>query len=198
MARYRGKHRKTSNTARNATRIAMTGAAIVAPIAISAPAHAADWDALAHCESSGNWSANTGNGFTGGLQFTQSTWQAYGGTQYAANAKDATREQQIAVAEKVLASQGTGAWPGCSAKLSWSSGSTKSSTKTPKVQASVEATTKPSPVQAGGADYTVQAGDTLGKIAQQFGVNYQDVFQRNQNILTDPNLNFPGQQLDIQ
>ena len=75
------------------------------------------WDQLAQCESGGNWAIDTGNGFSGGLQFTDSTWAAYGGTEYAPRASGATREQQIAVAEKVQASQGWGAWPACTAKL---------------------------------------------------------------------------------
>ncbi|MCX7492312.1 transglycosylase family protein [Corynebacterium sp. P5834] len=75
------------------------------------------WDAIAQCESTGNWSINTGNGFSGGLQFTPSTWLAFGGGQYAPMAWQATREQQIAVAEKVRAGQGWGAWPACTSKL---------------------------------------------------------------------------------
>ena len=75
------------------------------------------WDALAQCESGGNWSINTGNGFHGGLQFTPSTWAAYGGTEYAPLAHMATREQQIAVAQRTQASQGWGAWPACTASL---------------------------------------------------------------------------------
>jgi LysM repeat protein len=200
MARYQGKHRKTSNTARNAARFAVAGAVIAAPLAVAGPANAADWDQLAKCESSGNWSANTGNGFSGGLQFTPSTWAAYGGTQYSSNAKDATREQQIAVAEKVLASQGPGAWPACSQKTGWTSGSTSGSIKVKtESKKTKKSTPKPEPkVKTNGADYTVQTGDTLGKISQQFGVSYKDVFERNKNILEDPNMIFPGQQLDIQ
>ena len=72
------------------------------------------WDQLAQCESGGNWSINTGNGYSGGLQFSPGTWRAHGGAGDAANA---SREQQIAVAESVKASQGWGAWPACSAKL---------------------------------------------------------------------------------
>ncbi|AGF71909.1 resuscitation-promoting factor [Corynebacterium halotolerans] len=85
----------------------------------SAPAVAGSsvWDRLAQCESGGNWSINTGNGYQGGLQFSPSTWAGYGGTQYAASADQATREQQIAIAEKVRAGQGWGAWPACTAKL---------------------------------------------------------------------------------
>ncbi|CAB0769005.1 hypothetical protein FRC0172_00687 [Corynebacterium diphtheriae] len=75
------------------------------------------WDQLAQCESGGNWSINTGNGFTGGLQFVDSTWLGLGGGVYAPQAYLATREQQIAIAEKVLAAQGWGAWPACTAKL---------------------------------------------------------------------------------
>ncbi|MDM7991180.1 transglycosylase family protein [Arthrobacter sp. zg-Y877] len=98
---------------------AITGAGAAGLVGMAAPANAAsmDWDALAQCESSGNWGINNGNGFSGGLQFTPSTWAGFGGTEYAANAADATREQQIAVAERVLAEQGPGAWPACTAKL---------------------------------------------------------------------------------
>lgn len=198
MSSYKGKHRKPSSTKRNFARIAVAGAVVATPIAIAAPANAADWDSLAKCESSGNWSASTGNGFYGGLQFTPSTWAAYGGTQYASSAHNATREQQIAVAEKVLASQGKNAWPGCSAKLNWTSGSTKSSTKTETTPKKKTTTTKTkSTVKADGADYTVKAGDTLGKIAQEFGVNYQDIAAKNSSVISDPNMIFPGQQLDV-
>lgn len=75
------------------------------------------WDAIAQCESGGDWSINTGNGYQGGLQFNAGTWAAHGGTEYAPSADQATREQQIAVAEKVQASQGWGAWPACTSKL---------------------------------------------------------------------------------
>ncbi|MFW6597348.1 transglycosylase family protein [Propionibacteriaceae bacterium Y2011] len=75
------------------------------------------WDRLAQCESGGNWSINTGNGYYGGLQFSASTWRAFGGGTYAAYAHQATRDQQIAIAKKVQASQGWGAWPACTAKL---------------------------------------------------------------------------------
>ena len=90
-------------------------AAIMAPTASAAPD--SDWDRLAQCEAGGNWHINTGNGYQGGLQFSPSTWAAYGGTQYAPTANQATREQQIAIAEKVRASQGWGAWPACTSKL---------------------------------------------------------------------------------
>nr|WP_033288357.1 resuscitation-promoting factor [Amycolatopsis jejuensis] len=75
------------------------------------------WDRIAQCEAGGNWSINTGNGYYGGLQFNKSTWDAYGGDQYAAYPHQASREQQIAVAEKVRdARGGYGAWPVCGKK----------------------------------------------------------------------------------
>ncbi|WP_235457170.1 resuscitation-promoting factor [Williamsia sp. Leaf354] len=75
------------------------------------------WDQLVQCESTGNWAINTGNGFYGGVQFDQNTWDRWGGQEYAPRADLATREEQIAIAEKTLAAQGWGAWPSCSAKL---------------------------------------------------------------------------------
>jgi hypothetical protein len=72
-----------------------------------------NWAAVAACESGGNWQANTGNGFYGGLQFSASTWLAYGGGAYARTANLASESEQIAVADRVLAGQGIGAWPVC-------------------------------------------------------------------------------------
>jgi resuscitation-promoting factor RpfA len=115
---YIGRHRRLSTTRTLAFRTMTAGVLIGAPIiGLASPASAAPdstWDAVAQCESTGNWAINTGNGYHGGLQFTDSTWAANGGTAYAAHAEDATRTQQIAVAENVLASQGWGAWPVCS------------------------------------------------------------------------------------
>ena len=75
------------------------------------------WDRLAQCESGGDWSINTGNGYHGGLQFSRSTWQAFGGGKYAPTADQATRAQQIDIAKKTQAAQGWGAWPSCTAQL---------------------------------------------------------------------------------
>ncbi|WP_445396833.1 transglycosylase family protein [Streptomyces sp. LE64] len=91
-------------------------AALLLPLTSAHPAAAASvatWDKVAQCESGGNWSINTGNGYYGGLQFSKSTWNAFGGNQYSAYAHQATKEQQIRIAEKVLATQGEGAWPTC-------------------------------------------------------------------------------------
>ncbi|MFV0495788.1 transglycosylase family protein [Mycobacterium sp.] len=87
---------------------------VVASMAIGggvAAAEAMNWEAVAQCESGGNWAADTGNGAYGGLQFKQATWEAYGGT---GNPAKASKQQQIAVANRVLVGQGPGAWPTCS------------------------------------------------------------------------------------
>jgi hypothetical protein len=91
-------------------------AAAPASTAAVASSGGVNWAAIAACESGGNWSDNTGNGFYGGLQFTEQTWLAYGGGQYASSANLATEGQQIAVADRVLAGQGIGAWPVCGAQ----------------------------------------------------------------------------------
>jgi ABC-type transport system substrate-binding protein len=105
-------------SARTLARIAVAGAvAVGGPLATAGTASAAPastWDALAECESSGDWSINTGNGYSGGLQFSPSTWRAYGGE---GRAHEASRAEQIAVAERVLDGQGWGAWPACSREL---------------------------------------------------------------------------------
>ncbi|MFJ8542872.1 transglycosylase family protein [Streptomyces sp. NPDC093586] len=117
----KGKHRRPSKATRVIAVAGVTGAAVAAPLMAAGNASAAtasEWDAVAQCESGGNWAINTGNGYYGGLQFSASTWAAYGGTQYAPTADRASKSQQIAVAEKVLASQGKGAWPVCGTGLS--------------------------------------------------------------------------------
>ena len=121
--RYAGRHRRPTTslmtTGRTlAFRAVAAGVVIGTPmIGLAGTASAAPdstWDAVAQCESGGNWAINTGNGYYGGVQFSQSTWEAEGGTAYASRADLATKSQQIAIAEKTLADQGWGAWPVCS------------------------------------------------------------------------------------
>ena len=185
-----------------------------------APAHAASlstWDALAQCESSGNWSIDTGNGYYGGLQFSMRTWAAYGGTGSPANASKA---EQIAVAEKVLAGQGWKAWPACSAKLGLTGGGGGAAAPaavaarpapaavTPAPAAPPAPAARPSapaparhaaPVQLSGKTYTVASGDTLAKIAAQLSVpgGWESLADANANIISNPNLIFPGQVLQL-
>ena len=119
-----GRHRKPTASAVNVAKIAFTGAVIgTGSLALAGQAGAAtdgEWDQVARCESGGNWAINTGNGYHGGLQFSSGTWASHGGGQYAPAANMATKEEQIAVAERVLASQGKGAWPVCGGPLSGS------------------------------------------------------------------------------
>ncbi|NYG07182.1 hypothetical protein BJ986_001669 [Phycicoccus badiiscoriae] len=118
---YAPKHsaRKINPVRRRVTGVAAAGVATVAggmATATSASAASTVWDRVAACESGGNWSINTGNGYYGGLQFSAGTWDAYGGGRYAATANRATRAQQISIAQKVLSAQGPGAWPTCGAR----------------------------------------------------------------------------------
>jgi nucleoid-associated protein YgaU len=173
------------------------------------------WDSLAQCESSGNWAVNTGNGYAGGLQFSPATWAAYGGTGSAANA---SREQQIAVAERVQAGQGWGAWPACAAKLGLSGGAvapqsasvarTPTAAKGPAAKAparkavpkaAAPAARHVAAVPVSGKTYTVQSGDTLSKIAAQLGVagGWQQLADANTATISNPNLVFPGQVLRL-
>jgi len=117
-----GRHRKPTTSSVGIAKIALTGAVLSSgSIGLAAQAQAAtdsEWDTVANCESSGNWAINTGNGYHGGLQFAPSTWLGYGGGEFASAAYLATRDEQIVIAEKVLAGQGKGAWPSCGRGLS--------------------------------------------------------------------------------
>ncbi|MFF7452662.1 transglycosylase family protein [Kitasatospora sp. NPDC008115] len=120
-----GRHRRRTQAEKAIAVAGVAGVGLAMPILSATGASAAPvstWDAVAQCESGGNWSINTGNGFYGGLQFTASTWKAYGGNAYAPQANQASKAQQISVAEKVLAGQGPGAWPVCSKKAGLTKG----------------------------------------------------------------------------
>jgi LysM repeat protein len=195
--------------------LAVAGAvAVGVPFAVAGTASAAPnsaWDRLAQCESGGNWNINTGNGFSGGLQFTPSTWRAFGGT---GSANQASREQQIAVAERVLASQGWNAWPVCSVKTGVrgntaqvrASAPVATRTEAPaqvqvkkRVQAPAQARTVAPRLTKNGANYTVVKGDTLSKIAAERRLpgGWQGVFERNTDVLSNPNVLQIGQQLNL-
>ncbi|MGW7362871.1 peptidoglycan DD-metalloendopeptidase family protein [Streptomyces sp. NPDC054841] len=117
----RGRHRRYQPSRINRASLTVTagGAGMALPLIGAGMANAASvdvWEKVAACESTDNWHINTGNGYFGGLQFSQSTWEGYGGTVYAARADLATKDQQIAIAEKVLKGQGPRAWPACSVR----------------------------------------------------------------------------------
>ncbi|MFC8719330.1 transglycosylase family protein [Kitasatospora sp. NPDC057198] len=140
------------NRKRNRVRAAIVAGSAVAVLPVAGlvtatSASAADvstWDKVAQCESTGDWSINTGNGFYGGLQFTSSTWAAYGGTAYAPQANQATKAQQIEIAEKVLADQGPGAWPVCSVQAGLTKGGAAAQVDTSSSTTSSNTTTSSS------------------------------------------------------
>ena len=217
-----------------ARRGATLAAVSIAGVALSASAASAAvptatsgsvWDSLAECESSGNWGINTGNGYAGGLQFSPSTWAAYGGT---GSASSASREQQIAVAERVQAGQGWGAWPSCAAKLGLSGGAVApQSVPVTQAPAAVPAPAAKAPVKAAapkavapkaaapkaaapaarhlaevplsGESYTIQSGDTLSKVAEKLNIagGWQQLADANAATISDPDVVFPGQVLQL-
>ncbi|WP_043494822.1 transglycosylase family protein [Streptomyces viridosporus] len=111
-----GRHRRPRQAPALLVAAGVTGSAIAIPLLGAGSASAADgatWDRVAECESGGSWSQNAGNGYYGGLQLTQDDWEKYGGLDYAPSADQASRGQQIAVAERILADRGVGAWRTC-------------------------------------------------------------------------------------
>lgn len=180
---------------------------------------------MAACESSGDWNINTGNGYFGGLQFTRSTWDAYGGNRYAPRADLATRDQQIAVAEKVLDGQGPGAWPVCSVRAGLTRGGgtpaahqgvqdsrtagdaghagqgrTRHAGHPGTSIHDVQPQTTPQS-RAGTAEmYTVVRGDTLSGIAADHQVRggWPGLYAANRTTVgDDPDLILPGQRLSL-
>ncbi|MET9127323.1 MULTISPECIES: transglycosylase family protein [unclassified Streptomyces] len=222
----KGKHRRPSKATRVATLAGVTGVAIAAPLMAAGNASAAtasEWDAVAQCESGGNWSINTGNGYYGGLQFSASTWAAYGGTAYASTADKASKSQQITIGEKVLAAQGKGAWPTCGTGLSGAaytggaaapakpaapaapSASTHSSdtaaSRSSERPAAKKTVTTPTgkKVKKGDGEYKVVKGDSLSSIAEKKKVKggWQHLFKLNKDIIDDADFIYPGQQLHL-
>ena len=205
--------------------VGIAGAAtVVAGIGAASSASAAGtvWDRVAACESGGNWSINTGNGYYGGLQFAGSTWRGFGGGQYASRADLATKSQQIAVAQRVLKVQGPGAWPVCSKRAgltranggaATASAATTSTTKkvtTKKTYAAPKPTTKKATTKksnttasrsttrtstATGAKVTIKSGDTLSKLAQKHGVDggWKALYAANRGTVANANLIYVGQ-----
>jgi LysM repeat protein len=197
---------------RRAAQVVLVGAMAATPLALTTGLASADtdWDELAQCESSGNWNTNTGNGFGGGLQFTDSTWRAFGGS---GQPEDASREQQIQVAERVKAAQGMNAWPSCSRQTgntddspntgsgssgsgSSDSGSGSSSSSDSSSSSEAVATTAAQRTQApAGGAYTVARGDTLSAIASAHGTTAGALAAA--NGIANPDAISPGQQIKV-
>ncbi|MFG2054448.1 transglycosylase family protein [Micromonospora sp. NPDC048930] len=191
---------------------AATGAAAILGPAAPASASSVNWDAIAQCESGGNWHINTGNGYYGGLQFSRSTWNGYGGQQYAARADLASRGEQIAIAEKVLDGQGIGAWPVCGKKAGsakhyssrpdgGSKRAHKKATKDRSYRGDRPVTRKHrATTPSSGGTYAVKPGDTLSEIADAHNLagGWQALYERNKRVVgDDPGLIFPGQRLRL-
>ena len=226
----RGRHRRYQPNRINRASLTVTagGAGMAIPLIGTGVAQAADadtWNKVAACESTSNWHINTGNGYFGGLQFSQSTWEAYGGKQYAQRADLATRDQQIAVAEKVLEGQGPGAWPVCSVRAGLTRGgdipdirphgtsasAKKSATDAEKPGTGAKKSAKTSledvrpqstpQSRAGKAEmYTVVRGDTLSGIADEQDVRggWRGLYAANRTTVGgDPDLIIPGQRLRV-
>ncbi|WP_406089634.1 transglycosylase family protein [Streptomyces sp. NBC_01013] len=222
-----GRHRRYQPSRINRASLTVTagGAGIALPLltAASAGAAAGDvWDKVAACESTSNWHINTGNGYFGGLQFTRSTWAAYGGTVYAPRADLASRDQQIAIAEKVLEGQGPGAWPVCSGKAGLTRGG-DGPDLSPQTERTAEVTTPrkagprtaeparaevkrasasatPTTVPGKRDSYTVAGGDSLSGIAADRNLEggWQRLYSANRKVVgDDPDLIFPGQRLSL-
>ncbi|MGA4845258.1 transglycosylase family protein [Streptomyces sp. G5(2025)] len=211
----RGRHRRYQPNRINRASLTVTagGAGMALPLTMAGDAGAADvgtWNKVAACESGNNWSINTGNGYFGGLQFKQSTWEAYGGTAYASRADRATKDQQIAVAEKVLDAQGPGAWPVCSGKAGLTKGGgspdiaparAPSKPTTPKRDVKdVKPEVTPQSTAGTAEMYTVVRGDTLSGIADERRVRggWQRLYEANRRVVgADPDLITPGQRLSL-
>ena len=230
--RSTGRHRAPTTASklrrRAATVAATAGVAAITPMLAVSPAHAdsVNWDAIAACESGGNWSINTGNGYYGGLQFSSSTWLAYGGGAYAPTANKASRSAQIAVAEKVLQGQGIGAWPTCgkrggsttsytprnttpapttseratrSERRSTPSTTTQRTTPRRSTERTTPRVTSSVPTTTGTGSYVVKSGDTLAKIAKanQVSGGWKALYAANRGVVENPNLIFPGERLSV-
>jgi resuscitation-promoting factor RpfA len=224
MLMSKGKHRRPAHAARiAATLVGAAGVAVGVSLAGAATASAAAdsdasvsrWEQVARCESGGNWSINTGNGYYGGLQFSPSTWSAFGGGMFATSADKATRDQQIVIAEKVLARQGRGAWPVCGRGLAAAGDPPddaapvrrpQSGDRPRKSSGSTGAGPRRSPqdsapgrVPKGDGVYTVRPGDTLARIAAAHRIEggWRRLYARNKGVVTDPDTIYPGQRLRL-
>ncbi|MFF5635872.1 transglycosylase family protein [Streptomyces sp. NPDC012825] len=222
----RGRHRRHQPSRVNRASLTITagGAGMALPLIGAGTVQAASlnvWEKVAACESSSNWQINTGNGYFGGLQFTQSTWEEYGGTHYAPRADLASRDQQILIAERVLKGQGPGAWPSCGprAGLARGGGAPEATTRAAAAKPSggnqvrtaslpgqralserPARSASPTTVPTVREMYTVTPGDSLSRIARDENVRggWQRLYETNRPVVgDDPDLIIPGQRLTL-
>ncbi|MFI5985164.1 transglycosylase family protein [Streptomyces sp. NPDC051555] len=189
-----------------------TGSAAALVSFFAGGAHAASievWDRVADCESTGDWQINSGNGFYGGLQFTAATWAEFGGTRFGPRADLTSRDDQIAVAEKVLAAQGPGAWPVCSAKAGLTRGAaavagSETAAQAPAAGADAAAVGAPEQgpqaVDTPTATYKIKKGDSLRSIAERLHTpgGWQHLYDCNQRVIGSNPLVLPeGARLSV-
>ncbi|MFJ8229796.1 transglycosylase family protein [Streptomyces sp. NPDC094448] len=227
-----GRHRRQQPSRINRASLTVTasGAGMALPLIAAGTGQAATvdvWEKVAACESTNNWRINTNNGYFGGLQFSQSTWEAFGGRDYAPRADLASKEQQIAVAERVLDAQGPGAWPTCAQQAGLTRGgdapdvspergggdrkvaaaqggraAAESVRKaaTPQRTAPKQQQATPTTVPTQREGYTVARGDSLSRIADTKNVQggWPKLYEQNRaTVGSDPDLIMPGQRLVI-
>ena len=210
----KGRHRRPSKATRIATVTGVAGAAVAVPLMSATGAQAASvdtWDKVAQCESGGDWSINTGNGYYGGLQFAASSWEAAGGTKYAPTADKATKEQQIAAAERLLDIQGPGAWAcagagnltadGPDANVNPDGGSNDQGQQQSEQEQPAKQESQPQQApktQSGKGNHTVKSGETLHTIAQEHSTDWEKVYKDNKSVIGgDPDLIIPGQKIQV-
>ncbi|MEV4345326.1 transglycosylase family protein [Actinoplanes sp. NPDC049596] len=157
-----------------------------------------NWDAIAECESGGNWGINTGNGYYGGLQFSRSTWSSHGGGRFARTADQASRAEQIQIAELVRRSQGLGAWPTCGRKAT-STRQYRAANTENRASRSATRQSSASTASSTGRQYIVRPGDTLASIAAKANVagGWPTLFRLNRAVLSSPHRIYPGQPLAL-
>ncbi|MFF1510878.1 transglycosylase family protein [Streptomyces sp. NPDC058326] len=223
----RGRHRRHQPSRINRASFTVTAgsAGMALPLIGAGAVQAASldvWEKVAACESTSTWRINTGNGYFGGLQFSQSTWERYGGTHYAPRADLASKDQQIAIAERVLKGQGPGAWPSCGPRAGLarggdapdiapggtsaeapSGGNAVRTASLPGLRALPEQPARnvgPTAVPAVREMYTVTPGDSLSKIARDERVQggWKRLYETNRPVVgDDPDLIHPGQRLTL-
>jgi hypothetical protein len=197
--------------------VAAVALALGISAAAAAPASARTvWDRVASCESGGNWKINTGSGYYGGLQFASRTWSGFGGTKYASRANRASKAEQIAIARRVLAGQGAGAWATCGRRAHLTKSNGKASRHaTPSTNPGATKHHKKAPAKkhvkaswskkagsgtkhhAGTA--RVRRGDTLGSIARRYSVRggWQGLWKLNKRTVSNPDRIKVGQVLKV-
>jgi hypothetical protein len=192
--------------------IAALALALGIGLATISPAEASTktvWDKVAKCESGGRWKINTHNGYYGGLQFSGRTWSGFGGKKYASMANKAEKAEQIAIARRVLARQGRGAWGSCARKAHLTKKNGKANKHaTPSTNPGVQKAKKKAPAKttppttappAAHKTVNVKRGDTLRKLAKRYNVKggWKGLWKLNKKTLPSPNRIYVGQVLRI-